>query len=333
MKITSVGVLPAFSIIFIIIVFPMFFLNNVKLSNKDFTQEAIFQYDTALRTAVHDAGVALVFQEEKDVASRYESSKRFQVNKEYALNAFYKTLFFNFGIHEDPLAQDVLKRYLPAIAVIDYDGFWVYGEEEFSNAAGERVIEPVWKPKKPYAYTDPAGNSIFFTLDDYVYVYEADTKTWHEGLRGDLAPELAGRVQLIDDALLFDQVRRTTIVTTIEDELSHAINTHNEFARKLGIAYTFTLPEISDDEWNNTIDDVSFLAFFQGLPVGREYYNRYAFGGGRLVKAPVIHGAVRNGVKIHYRAECNFPDQVVEKFASEKDAAKEGYFPMPCDQP
>jgi hypothetical protein len=332
MKITSFGFLSAFSLMFICIVFPMFFANNIRLNNLSVTQETIEQYDHALRTAVQDAGIALSFQEGKSESSQYDLSKKFQVNKDAALAAFYKTLFINFGIQDDPTQQDVLKRYLPAIAVIDYDGFWINAEEQFTDPSGVNVLKPVWKGKKPFSYEDSDGNRIFFTLDDYVYAYDISDRTWHEGTRADVSVATGGRIQLLRDPDLFDQVRRTTILKEIQDDLSYYINSHNQYARKLGISYTFTLPEIDQEEWSNTIDDVGFFAFIQGLPVGDQFYNRYAFGGGRLIKKPIIYGAVRDGVKIYYRAECNYPDTVIEKFTSEKDAAKAGYFPKPCDQ-
>ncbi|TVX85614.1 hypothetical protein [Paenibacillus agilis] len=324
MKIASMA------LIFVIIVFPMFFHSDMRLNAQRVAAETIVQYDWAVRTAVQDAGVALTYQETKTDAPKYDFMKKFQVNKETALDSFYKSLFLNLGLADDQLTQDVVKRYIPAIAVIGYDGFWIHTEEMFQDGNGENVIRPVWKEKKPYAYSDDYGNSLTFTLDDYVYAYDAATGQWHEGKREVVDQEVLGRISLLNDPDVFDQVRRTTIVTAIQDDLAHFINAHNQYSRLLGISYTFTLPEISEEEWNNTIDDVGFIAFIQGLPVGQREYNRYAFGGGRLVKNDPIHGAVRDGLKIYYRASCNYPDQVIEKFTSEKDAAAAGYFPKSC---
>ncbi|EJW13877.1 hypothetical protein M5X00_13385 [Paenibacillus alvei] len=326
MKISNLG------IIFVIIVFPMFFHSDARLDEQRSASETIIQYDWAIRTAVQDAGVSLTFQEAKINAPQYDSYKNFKINKEEALRSFYKSLYINLGISDDELAQEVMQRYIPAIAVVAYDGYWIYTEEKMKDQNGENVIRTVWKEKKPYSYSDAQGNSVGFTLDDYVFAYDATTSQWYEGPRDMVSQDVNGRIPLLNDPSVFDQVRRTTIVTSIQKDLAHFINAHNQYSRLLGISYTFTLPEIDQEEWNNTISDVSFLAFIQGLPVGQKQYNRYAFGGGRLIKTDQIYGAEQNGIRIYYRSsECNYPqDQVIEKFTSEKAAAAAGYFPRRC---
>lgn len=332
MKTTSFGLLSIFSLIFVLILFPMFFENDNKLRIQEQTQEMIVYYDGALRAAVQDAGVALGFNERQQQFTevQYDSVKKYRPDKESAVVAFYRTLYINFDMLDDPIAQAVLQRYIPAVAVIDYDGFWVYTDETFLDAQGETTVRQVWKAKKPFAYVDANHNSLSFTLDDYVYAYVAATNSWHEGSRSDVAAEAGGTIPLLNDPVVFDQVRRTTIVQAIQDDLEYYINHHNEYARGLGFTYTFTLPTISHEEWNNTIDDVGFIAFFQGLPIGGQAYNRYAFGGGRLVKKHEIYGAVRDGKKIYYRAACGYPDVVEEVFSSEKEAASNGYYPESC---
>jgi hypothetical protein len=250
MKTTSFGLLSFFSLILVIIVLPMHVQNDNRLRAQERVQENVVYYDGALRAAVQDAGVALASNErqirERDV--RYESEKKFRPDKELAVETFFRTLHVNFDIVEDPLAQELLHRYIPAVSVIDYDGFWVYADDEFDNAAGEMTVKPVWYAKKPYAYADRFGNSLSFTLDDYVYAYDAATQSWHQGQRGDVNAETGGRIALLGDADTFDQVRRLTIVQTIQSELEHYINDHNERTRRLGYTYTFTLPTISQEE-------------------------------------------------------------------------------------
>lgn len=333
MKITSTGMITNFALIFVIIVFPMFFHNDIRLKAQEISEETILRYNEGIHAAVQDAAFAMKLNEMQDFQPKYDSLKNFRANKENAISAFYRTLFTNFGIKDDSVAQGVLKRYIPALAAIDYDGFWIYTEEKFTNAQGQSEYREVWKAKKPFSYSDASGNSISFTLDDYVFAYDAATKTWHEGHRGNVAIDVGNRITLLNDPNTFEQVRRSTIVGAIQSDLEYYINIYNEYAKRFGITYTFMLPTIDQEEWNNTINDIGVMAFIQGLPVGENYYNNYALGGGRLIKKTAIYGAVRNGIKIYYRSSCNYPDTVIEKFTSEKDAAAKGYFPRSCANP
>jgi len=316
------------AIVGVLILLPFYVINRTDTETQRRMMITELRYDAALDTAVDDAAQALLINVNQQQEARYESAKRVRVNKEEAVDSFYRTLYMDFGIAEDTIAQGVLNRYIPAVIVIGYDGFWVYAEEEFANAAGETEIRPAWGPKKPYAYADTLGNSVSFTLDDYVTAYEAGSRTWREGFRSEI--QITTAIPLLRDAEVFEQVRRSTIVNAIQNELAFRINRHNQYASRYGISYTFTLPTISAEEWNNTVNDVGVMAFVQGIPMGRKTYNNYALGGSRVLKKPVIIGAVKEGKKVYYRSACAFPYTVEEEFASEKAASQKGYMPLPC---
>jgi hypothetical protein len=317
----------SWSLVLVVIMFPLFFKNNVRVLEQERTQEKIVLYDGAVRTAVQDAAFALQLNENQNMESGYASVKRVRANKELAVDAFYETLFNNIGVRDDETAQGVLKTYIPLIAVVDYDGLWVYTNETFRNGRGENVNKQVWNSKKPFAYADGQGNSLSFTLDDYVYAYDAETKTWFEGTRADVAVLTGHRITLLDDQELFEHVRRTTIISVLQDNLAYYINSYNEYARKLGITYTFTLPRVEQEEWNNTINDIGVISFIQGVPVGLNRYNSYALGGSRLIKNTEIFGYAEDGIKVYYRASDKHAGEIIEKFTSEKEAALAGYFP------
>ena len=88
----------------------------------------------------------------------------------------------------------------------------------------------------------------------------------------------------------FNELRRETIINLITAVLREEFNEHNIYADSMGLTYNFNIPEIGRDQWNNTIDDISVLAFFQGMPLGNElYYNNYSLGGARIVQAKYLY--------------------------------------------
>ncbi|MNE83560.1 hypothetical protein D3C80_1803830 [compost metagenome] len=98
------------------------------------------------------------------------------------------------------------------------------------------------------------------------------------------------------------------------------------------MSYIFTLPFISQEDWHNTLDDVGMMVFLQGIPIGDQYYNNYALGGGRLLKMDAIVGGENpvNGIKYQLRnsADTPFPFPIDEVFSSKADAAANGYFEL-----
>ncbi|MUG44501.1 hypothetical protein [Paenibacillus woosongensis] len=316
------------AVVGVLIFFPFATINQIDVELMRQTMLLELRYDAAMDAAVDAAAQALIINADQQHESRYESVKQVTVNKEEALTAFYRTLYTNFGISSDPVSQGVLQRYIPVIIVIGYDGFYVYAEDEWTDRNGHTVMASAWGTKQPYAYTDSSGNSYSFTLDEQVLVYVAATRSWHEGFRRDIQAE--ANIPLLRDATLFNEVRRSTIVGAIQDELSYRINKHNEVALRNGLSYTFTFPSIPMEEWHNTIADVGVVAFMQGIPIGHKVYNSYALGGSRVMKPTEIVGAMKDNMKVYYRRTCPFSYPIEETFTSEKAAAKQGYMPLSC---
>ena len=137
--------------------------------------------------------------------------------------------------------------------------------QTFTNAyGGARGAQ--MDPKIPYAWNDGRGNSIQFTLDSFVQVYESrgGSSIWHSGYREDLSGRTG--ITLLEDKDRFEQVRRITIVNSVQDRLAYYIQRHNQVALRNGVSYTFALPLISQEEWVNTMDDIGMMAFIQGIP-------------------------------------------------------------------
>lgn len=288
------------------------------------------RYNAVIRTAAQDGATRLNENELQKYEAGYDSERYFRANKERALSALLNTLYVNFGVVDDPLAQQALLQYIPAVLVIDYDGYYIYSSQETLSKNGEPQIQHLWSEKKPYTLIDEQGKAIRFTLDDQVEVLDSQRRQWSRGRRAELAA--SQDITILKQVARFDDIRRTTIVRCIEDDLAGVINKHNTYARQTGIKYTFTLPTIPDEDWDNTLADVGILVFLQGIPVGEQYYNNYSFGGGRLIKRKVIYGGVdlSSGIKYYYRESCKGSYKLEEVFTNEREAAVRGYFEAPC---
>lgn len=325
MKITD------FAIIYIIIVFPLLVFSQWKSEDSNTFINLNNQYDTAMTVATQDAMDQLRTNVIPTEEAGYSSSKFNRVNPEPALQTFLHTLSINFGV-EDDVSLDLMSRYVPVFAVMDYDGALLSVYQEIVNTDGQKELKRVWLPKIPFAYHDAEGNIISFTLEEDVLVYDVALNEWIIGNRKELMKDTEITIPLLHDADEFHRIRKDTIVNVFQDELAYYINEHNVYTKQLGVTYKFTLPLIEQEDWYNTVDDISIFTFFQGYPYqrGQGTFNEYALAGGRLEKVDPIHAATVNGEKFYFRESCGFSYTVDEIYSTKKEAAKAGYVEKSC---
>lgn len=136
----------------------------------------------------------------------------------------------------------------------------------------------------------------------------------------------------------FHAKRREVIISLIKDVLKEEINEHNTYARMYGSVYHFQLPEIANDDWVNSINDISVMSFIQGMPIGTsDYFDNYALSGSRIVQTDYIYGDVE---RYYHSSSCkliagfvkgdpNFESttEIDNVFVNRIYAAEAGYYP------
>lgn len=76
------------------------------------------------------------------------------------------------------------------------------------------------------------------------------------------------------------QHKKDIIINTIEKNLSQA----TAQAQVMNPNYEYKLPQLSYDEWEQALSNISIIAFMQGMPIGLKYYNNYAIATSTLNK-------------------------------------------------
>ena len=142
------------------------------------------------------------------------------------------------------------------------------------------------------AHNGESGLGESFEIPDFMYVNSTDGKASmlydYDFEHND---DTNSTSEIYDDVSDFHILRRQVIVDIITQTLNEKMNHQNRYADMMGINYTFSLPSIARDDWMNAIDDVSVLAFVQGIPIGpKEYYNNYALGSSRIIQTEYIYG-------------------------------------------
>ncbi len=319
MKITDIA------IIFVIITLPFLLLLRIKSENLHSVEYKSILLNKYLDTAVEDATDAMIIRGENDKVA---------ISRDKALNVFFDTLYTNLNLADNEISKYTLQGYIPVIVLIDYDGFWIYSMEAYKNDAGEEIGEMIWKPKKSFAY-EQEGFVFLFTLDDYVQVFDIKNNKFFEGKLEAVKAYLPNS-ELLQDEALFEQVRKRIIVECIKNDVNTEINEHNKFARLFGITYNFIPPVISNDDWQNNIEDIGILSFIQGIPIGLsgERYNSYSLGAARVVRKE--HYFIQqsdNGLYYYHREQCPLVTSKEQIYDSRQQCAIKGAFPCKSCKP
>lgn len=287
--------------------------------------ESKIQYNNIMDSAVDDAFIGTI--------EGVDSNGHAIINKKEVVENYLTSLYAGFGIMDAPDKQTKLQAYLPVMAYIAEDGYYISSLEEYTDALGDRSRSHVWKPKKYYVYQ--SGEYILrFTLTDYFVLYDQGNNQIYQGIYKDFEVSYP---HLLRDELssfeTFDQCRRHTIIQLITNDLTYYINKHNEYAKKMGITYYFTFPEVKETTWYQSIEDVSFLAFIQGMPIktGELYLNRYAFSSAKLLKSELYYDqrdSITNEPRYH-RRNCTVLTDASHVYDTKESAALAGAYPCP----
>lgn len=146
-----------YALIFIVILLPVILVINVNISTKIKSQNMEVYYKNLIDSAISDASLEMKEVENSDAEVDYgysgDGEKKVSINAEHAVNTFLNSLEYNFNIKGNQAASLTLKQYIPAIAVIDYNGVHIYSAEKIRNESGELVYEHILKPKKYFTYS------------------------------------------------------------------------------------------------------------------------------------------------------------------------------------
>lgn len=298
-------------IIFVIIAMTIIVTIDVKTNNLKAVIENIDQIDNNLDTAIDDGVTKL---------AEVDNNNNIKINKETAINSFFLSLYATFGVISDKDSQTKFNQYIPVVTITMEDGFYILYSDEYKDSDGYTYITKRWSEKIPYFYED--NDFIYgFTLGDVVTLYDkknllSDETSqniykcdYHEIQTKD--EFVAFRLKRPDSILLndelFHEVRKSTIIQCIEENMAYYTSRHNRIAKQFGITYNFSLPVIKDEEWAPFLDEVSMYVVFQGYPYGKqlgETYNRIASAGVKVSKKQAYYLEQKGWYLVYHRESC-----------------------------
>lgn len=345
MKITD------FALVFIAIILPFMLVLYINITFTIKAEEMEIYYQKIIDAALDDAAYEMKQVESQDKQIDYgysgSSNKKINVNAKIGVDAFFKSMYNTLGITGNEIAESYFNLFVPAVAVVEYDGVRISKNETVIADDGSSSVQRVLKPKRYFTYnysivrsngeyklvpgTETTNvvsiHTIEFTMDDkvthrgYNYIYDeeivaesfylTDSNMNDNLIAGVLASDEKQKLKSEIVSHLED-TRASIISTTVSNELSYAVNENNLYARQAGVVYSFSFPATTEDELYNMIDGVGIIAFVQGISVGNKYLNTKALGKSTLESSTRYYfTAPSNDSQIHmnlYHKDINCPE-------------------------
>ena len=247
-----------FSIIFLFVWSSIF----VKQKSYEMAMDTKVRLDDALLTSINCAAIAL----SEAYAAKGESALQI------ASDAFFQSLYICLGTEGDKTKEQELNLYVPAMVLVDIEGFYICFLEQVSAEDGT-VLQHVWSECQPYYYEDSAF-LYRFGLDDTVYTVEKATgmilhTSYEEVMTDTMLQTYYSAGTLFDTVEAYRERKLYAIRTSMEESLSEILVSHNRIAGQYGLEVWFSIPEFFQS-FTPAMDNPSMVAVFQGWPLSAD---------------------------------------------------------------
>ncbi len=255
-----------------------------------------------------------------------------------AVDAFYGSLSVSMG---EKSTGDI-RYYVPVIVLVDNDGFYC-SYNEYLNGGYQLVTTPI----NPYS-TAIGPYQVRFWLDGQMEC--ADTTPGHAGaavhfnspaeafaayppLAGEIRAYLGTDADGLTDEQAAARAASAAAVNAVRAQTEYYINYHNTYNLLYEAAYTFTMPEVSGEDWASLMDRPGVISFLQGMKLSyaKGYVNVYALAGSRMVPRQLYTVAPDDefGLLYHTDAGCPRLSGDARTVRGMEQAAAAGAYPCP----
>jgi len=353
-----------FAMIFVAILLPIVVVVYVDISFLLKKEEQTLYYTNIINSAINDATYAMknVEGEDQDVDYGYSglAEKRVTVNARVAIDTFYESLYDNFEIKGDNTSEEYIKSHIPALAVVDYNGVYIYSIDKYiDNDTNEEYTNYILKPKRyfTYSYRVSGGQveeveniesyndvvTVIFTMDDYIGVIGDNAVIdWfylEDNTNNDVLYKYSSGAML-DKIVQHLKIKRSDVISKIvSEEMSIAVNNHKLYS---DVDYEFVFPTIALSQWEEMINNVGIIAFIQGINIGNVELDYVAHGISGLKVTDRYYVSLQKPEisacnYYHNTKECNIYIDSNKTFTgyylNKVDAATNGYYPCPVCNP
>ncbi len=300
-----------FIIIFLAIALPVILVLSYYVGLQVDTATLKANYNSYLSKATHETMSAFQINTTEDAFLTVADAKIRDI--EASLNVFSSTLATYFEMSGASKSQ--IMSYVPALLFTLYDGYYIYTPtKSWDTGSLSHELKPYVNYAKSYS-NGSRYLAINYTLDNYVAVYYYDGNSyeskagyleviptnqdaflnglseeaknyyreawsytsWFNGVidkidtaETDLLKINSSNTPLPREASTFNDEKYEVIKNCITNNLIQAMHIYGKNAAK-----EFEMPKLTDSDWDIILNNVCFISFIQGIPVGTTMYNNY----------------------------------------------------------
>lgn len=229
-------------------------------------------------------------------------------DRKIAINTFYRSMALSMQVL--PInAKDVISPYVPCIALIDNDGFYISYDEKYTDDQGVSVKDSIVTPK--YAWSSTYGNyMVTYSLNDEVMIENKNTGRTFKGYYYEAFVDAGSPASLafMDNEESFDAERDSIVITTVNDKIDYFINEErNSYLNETDEKYSFTMPQIANEDWARILQGPTMIAFFQGKQMQHydNFINVYALCGAEYTKIESYYMTKEGSAKLYHKKGCS----------------------------
>ncbi len=221
------------------------------------------RYKRALDAGVSSAARAIPYSDEDSLeqtsmgfGDKEQNSNNIIIDKDIALEWFYRVFYRNLGIENDVEAQENIKRYIPMKAIAGFDKLMI--ADVHDNWTYEIEYEIEYK-----------GTLYLFTMSDQVK--KVATGEWGIDVDFGIEPE----------------VREALINNFIRHKLNEFLSTRENAESNYNYAVNISP---NDSEMTENISGISFIVMVEGMPLAtlnpynKEKFYAFALGGTEIYR-------------------------------------------------
>ena len=140
------------SVIFIIILIPINIYNNYLVKQVHLADKLVVRYNSIINRAVEDAAYTIITNANNDSNIAYK--KRLKINKDLCINTIFSSLKNSIGSINNNSLDNRLKAYIPALLLIEYDGYYIYSVRETVDESGDITFDHTWSTKRLFTTSE-----------------------------------------------------------------------------------------------------------------------------------------------------------------------------------
>lgn len=320
--------LASYGIIGLMILLPILAVESLQINSLEAQQIQRRYIDICVEQAVEDAATAMMGSQQTPSSGGNISSAAPQV----AIDTFFNSLANSLNMASREGRQQ-LSNYVPFIAVIDTEGYYIYAA---TSQDGGLSYQKMLYPRVNFIH-QVAGYYIALSQDDTITMMYRDKSgkinVDQDRLAGWLAADIDQSVKEFISAPDYTVKMRQLRLNQLEADLKYYANAHNAYAQKRGISYQFAFEPIANS-WTGIVEKPSIVVAVQGIPTGGgQYIDSIAYSNFTIDRGGEYCGVTIDGVRYFVSKTYALDNKMaIEKiFHSPQEAAANGYYHYEID--